>query len=243
MRRTVLILMLMVASVAASAQKEYRDVKKGNKLYSKEKYVESEVSYRKGLEKNPQSFSGNFNLGNSLFRQEKYEDAAEQYMKALNFAGDDKVKTAAVYHNVGNCHLKAGKPQEAIEAYKAALRNNPKDDETRYNLAYAKQLLKKQQQQQQNQDQQNQDQNQDQQQQQQNQDKQNQQDQNDKDQQNQDKQDQQKQQQQSQSGQQEQGMSKEEAEQILQALQQDEKDTQDKKKVKVGARKRVEKDW
>lgn len=239
MRKIVLITVLMFAVLAVSAQKEYRDVKKGNKQYGKEKYVESELSYRKGLEKNPASFSGNFNLGNALFRQEKYDDAANQYLKALNYAGDDKIKTAAVYHNVGNSYLKAGKPQEAINAYKMALKNNPKDDETRYNLAYAKQLLQKQQQQQQqNQNQeQNQEQNQDQQQQQNKDQQQNQ------DKQNQDEQNQDKQQQQQQSQPKEQGMSKEEAEQILQALQQDEKDTQDKKKVKVGQRRRVEKDW
>ncbi len=218
--------MLSVVAVAVSAQSESRNVKNGNKNYNDGKFVESEVDYRKGLEKNGSSFSANFNLGDALFRQEKYEQAAEQFTKAAALAGDDKERMAASYHNLGNSLLKSGQIQPAIDAYKQALKNNPKDDDTRYNLAYAKHLLQQQQQQQQNQDQQ-QEQNQDQQQQQQ--------------------QDQQEQQQQDQEQQQNQDeMSKENAEQLLEAIQQDEKDTQEKTKeqrVQKGKRYKVLKDW
>lgn len=226
MKRVVITFVLVLTVFALFAQKEMIDVNSGNRKYKDKKYVDAEIDYRKALEKNPKSFSANFNLGNALFRQEKYEDAAKQYANALDFAGDDKIRKAHVYHNIGNSLLMNEKYQESIEAYKLALRNNPNDDETRYNLAFAKKKLQQQQQQQQNQDQQQQ--NQDQQQQNQNQDQQKQ----DKD-----------QQQQQQPQLKENGMSKEEAEQILQALQQDEKDTQERKKVRIGERRRVSKDW
>lgn len=233
MKRVVITFVLVLTVFALFAQKEMIDVNSGNRKYKDKKYVDAEIDYRKALEKNPKSFSANFNLGNALFRQEKYEDAAKQYANALDFAGDDKIRKAHVYHNIGNSLLMNEKYQESIEAYKLALRNNPNDDETRYNLAFAKKKLQQQQQQQQNQDQQQQ--NQDQQQQNQDQQQQNQ---------NQDQQKQDKDQQQQQQPQpKENGMSKEEAEQILQALQQDEKDTQERKKVRIGERRRVSKDW
>ena len=118
------------------------------------------------------------------------------------------------------------KLKKTIEAYKESLRNNPKDDETRYNLALAQKLLKDQQQQQQNQ----------------NQDQQKQDQQQDKKDQNKDQQDQQQQQQQPQQNKNE--MSKENAEQLLNAVMQDEKNVQEKVKKQVQIRgKKLEKDW
>ena len=147
MKKTIIILIALIITLPIIAQKESKYVNKGNKEYNKEKFVESEVEYRKGLEKNKSSFSANFNLGNSLYRQEKYAEAAEQFSKAAALADDDKQKLASSYHNLGNSLLQANKIQESISAYKDALKNNPNDDDTRYNLAYAKYLLKQQQQQ------------------------------------------------------------------------------------------------
>lgn len=234
MKRTLILLLVLTYSATIFAQKESADVNKGNKLYNKEKYVEAEVEYRKGIDKNSSSFSANYDLGNALYRQEKYPEAAAQFQKAAALAGDDKKQLADAYHNMGNSLLNAQEIEKSIEAYKQALRNNPTDDETRYNLAYAKQMLQQQQQNQQNQDQQQQEQEQQEQKQDQQQQQQNQQ------QQNQQQQEQQEQQEQ------EQRMSKENAEQILQALQQDEKETQDKVKqqqMKKSKRYRVEKNW
>ncbi len=228
-KKAVLLLISVFISTACFAQKESKDVKRGNKFYEQEKYVESEVEYRKGLEKNAESFSGTFNLGNALYRQEKYPEAAAQFQKAVSHVDGDKSRLAASYHNMGNALLKAEKIPESIEAYKQALRANPKDDETRTNLAYAQTLL---QQQQQNQQQQNQ--NQDQQQKEQQQQQQNQ----------QQNQEQEQQQQEQQSNPEE--MSKENAEQILNAFLQDEKDVQDKVKeqqMQQNKRYRVTKDW
>lgn len=230
MRRYFLMLLTLIFALPAVAQYEYREVSQGNKHYKKKEYVEAEILYRKALDRNPSSFAANYDLANTLYRREKFDDAEKQYLHTLNFAGDDKMRIAKIYHNLGNTYLRVAKPKEALEAYKQALRNNPKDDETRYNYAVAKRMLQQQQQQQQNQDQQQQNQDQDQQQQQQNQDQQ---------QQNQDQQQQQQNQQPK-----ENEMSKEDAERILQALRQDEKDTQDKvNRAKSGSRRRVEKDW
>lgn len=223
------IIFVCTMPICSLAQEESKDVRKGNKFYEDEKYVESEIEYRKGLEKNQKSFEGTFNLGNSLYRQEKYPEAAQQFQNATAYANDKK-RLAASYHNMGNALLKAQKIQESIGAYKQALRANPNDDETRTNLAYAQTLLQQQQQQQQNQQNQQQ-QEQENQQQQQNENRQ---------------QQQQEEQQEQQNQQQQEGMSKENAEQILNALLQDEKDVQDKVKqqqTQQNKRYRVTKDW
>jgi len=237
MKRLIFILLSVATLLSAHAQKESKDVRAGNKLYEEEKYTEAEVEYRKGLQKNPQSFEANFNLGNALFRQEKYEEALKQYNTAMALSKDDKQKLAAEFHNIGNVLLVNGNIAESIEAYKMALRNNPKDNDTRYNLALAQELLK-------NQEQQDQDQNQDQENQQEEQQEQEQQQNQDNQQQEQQEQNQQEQEQQNQQQQQEPQMSKENAQQILDALLEDEKDTQEKvKKQKARSSRKVEKDW
>ena len=101
--------------IPSFAQKESKFVNKGNKEYKNEKFVDSEVEYRKGLEKNKSSFSANFNLGNALYRQEKYSDAAEQFSKAISLAGDDKQRLASSYHNLGNSLLQENKIQELLD--------------------------------------------------------------------------------------------------------------------------------
>ena len=154
MKRYIILIFMLLPMLALFAQKESRNVNSGNKQYKKEKFVESEVEYRKGLEQNNSSFSANFNLGDALYRQEKYEDAAEQFEKAVALAGDNKERIAAAHHNRGNSLLQTQKVAEAIDAYKEALRHNPEDHDTRYNLAYAKRMLQQQQQQQQQQHQQ-----------------------------------------------------------------------------------------
>jgi Mg-chelatase subunit ChlI len=147
---------------------------------------------------------------------------------------DNKKKKSASLYNLGNSLLMANKVEESIDAYKGSLKLDPKNVETKYNLAYAQDLLKKQQEQQQQQQQNNQD-----------QDKQNQ-DQN-KDGQNQDKQEQkdQQQQQQQQKQNQEQGISKEDAERLLKALANDEKNIQEKVKLAKAQKARVRstKNW
>lgn len=209
------------------AQKTDRDyLRSGNKLYNDSLFIKAEVDYRKALEQNPQSTDAMFNLSNSLLMQQKAKEAMEQ-LESVAKIEKDKSKLAEIYHNMGVIlHVNKQYPQ-CIEAYKEALRNNPKDDETRYNLALAQKMLKDQQQQQQDQ-QQNQDQKQDQKEEQKQEQQQNQ----------QEKQQQQNQQQNKNE------MSKENAQQLLNAVMQDEKDVQEKVKKQIQIQgKKLEKDW
>lgn len=144
---------LLFLSTAAFAQKSDRDyLRSGNKLYKDSLFVKSEVDYRKALEIAPQSADAIYNLGNALLMQQKAKDAMEQFEAAARIE-KDKSKLAEIYHNMGVILQSSKQLPQRIEAYKQALRNNPKDDETRYNLALAQKQLKDQQQQQQNQDQ------------------------------------------------------------------------------------------
>lgn len=225
------IIWLLVASVSVSAQKAERDyIRKGNRAYKDSTYVNAEVNYRKAIDVNPKSTIAMYNLGNTLMLQNKLQEAMEQYVAATKME-KDKSKLAQIYHNMGVIFHSGKDYAKAVEAYKESLRNNPKDDETRYNLALAQKMLKEQEQNQQNQDQ-NQDQNQ--------QDKEKEQDKQD-----QNKQDKQNQDQQQQPSQpQDNKMSKENAEQLLKSVMQDEKDVQDKvKKQQVIQGGRLEKDW
>ena len=225
----------IVAAFALAAgttygQKTVRDyLRSGNKLYQDSLFVKAEVDYRKALEQDPNSTDAMYNLGNSLLMQQKAKEAIEQF-EAASRIEKDKSKLAQINHNMGVILQSSKQNPQCIEAYKQALRNNPKDDETRYNLALAQKLLKDQQQQQDQQ--QNQEQKQDQKQ--------------DDKQQNKEQQDQQnKNQQQNQQQQQNKDqMSKENAEQLLNAVMQDEKNVQDKVKkgIQVQGRK-LEKDW
>jgi tetratricopeptide (TPR) repeat protein len=259
LRTQLIIAMLLLGNFWASAQQERKYIRHGNREYEKAKidsvttdttrFQNAEVEYRKALEKEPNNWDAIYNLGNSLFKQAKFEDAAKQYMAAAGMQNNDKEQLAMAYHNLGNSLLQTNKLNEAIDAYKNSLRNNPSDFETKYNLAWAQDKLKQQQNQQQDQDQdkQNQDKENQDQQQNQNQDQQKQdQDKQDQEQQQQEQQQQQQQEQQAQQQEQPQNqISKEDAMRILEALQNDEKQVQEKvQKQKVQPKKRTtQKDW
>lgn len=210
------------------AQKAERDyIRKGNRQYKDSVYVDAEVNYRKALEVNPSSAISMYNLGNTLLQQNKAQEAMEQYSSALKLE-KDKDKLAQIYHNMGVIFHAQKDYAKAIEAYKQSLRNNPADDETRYNLALAQKMLKDQQQNQQEQQNQ-QDQQQDQQ----------------KDQEKkQDNNNDQQQQPPQNNDQEDHQMSKENAEKLLQSVMQNEKETQEKvKQQQVIQGRSLEKDW
>ncbi|KJF42691.1 tetratricopeptide repeat protein [Draconibacterium sediminis] len=271
MRRIYFILFLLTVSGITFGQNERKFVRNGNKLFMEAvrdtmrvdtvKYSNAETEYRKALEKRPEDLKWNYNLADALYKQQKFEDAEGKFSE-LAEKMEEPVDRARVNHNLGNTQLMQEKLDESIESYKKALRENPDDLETKYNLAYAQMLKKqKEQQQQQNQgggggngdgngkgdgksgqDKNDQDKNQDQS--------------KDKNDQNKDNQDQDKDQNQNQQNQdqnkdqqqqpQQNKISKQDAEQLLQALQNDERDIQDKvKKAKAAKAKRTrsEKEW
>lgn len=231
-------ILLCVISTSAYAQKAERShIKEGNEFYDSEKYTESEIEYRKAIEVNPKSEIGFYNLGNAMYKQGKYPEAVQEYEKIIPVV-EDKAMLSKLWHNVGDIQLQNKDYAKAVEAFKNSLRNNPMDDETRYNLAFAQKKLQDQQNEQNKDDQQNQDQ-------------QDQKDEQNKDEQNQDQQNQeqnqdnQKNKTQEQQQQNEQ-MSQDNAQQILNAFLQDEKDTQEKVKKaqqQKQQRRRTDKDW
>lgn len=246
--RLIYILFLITLTLAVNAQNERKYVRQGNKYYEAAakdstrldtvQFNKAEIEYRKALEKKPDDTKWNFNLADALYKQNKFEESAEKF-KDIAEKTSDKLEKSRALHNMGNSMLMGNKLDESIAAYKEALRNNPQDLETKYNLLYAMNLKKKQEQQKKKD--QNKDQNKDNKDQQkdQNKDQQKNQDQN-KDQ----NKDQQKQNQQQQPSQNK--ISKQNAEQMLQALENNEKKTQEKvKKIQAlkAQSKNVEKDW
>lgn len=239
-------LILCFCSLSLCAQRTDREyVRKGNKLYEDSLYIKAEENYLKAIDKESGSIEANYNLGNTYIYQQKAKEAAEQYKKAItlqeletrkllndkNAKEEDiqksKERTAMAYHNLGVLYQGSKDYQNAINAYQQALRNNPADNETRYNMILAMHQLKQQQQENQDQDQQNQEQQK-------------------QEQKKQEQKEQQKDQEQQQPEQQDQDeMSNENAEQIIEAAMQDEKDVQErvKKMMQVQPNSKLDKDW
>ena len=221
-RTTTLIVALVVAS-ASFAQNDRRYITQGNKLFRSGQFDKAEVAYRKAIEKNPRNPQAHYNLGNSLMAQKKDSAAVQSFQKSTELE-TSKIRKAMAFHNMGVVCQQHKMYGEAIEAYKNSLRLNPKDDATRYNL----ELCKRQQRNQKNQDKQDQNKQKD----------KNGNDQKDEKQKNKDKQDQKK-------TNNENKMSKENAEQMLNAAMQQEKSTQQrmKKAMQKPRTNKLDKEW
>ena len=212
--------------LSSYAQTDRQYIRQGNKLFRSGDYPNAEVSYRKAIEKNPKNPQAVYNLGNALMAQKKDSAAVTQFESAAKLE-TNPLRKAKAYHNMGVVCLSHKMYGEAIEAYKNALRLNPSDDETRYNLVLCKHQQQKQQQNQQQNQQGNDDQKKDDKKDQQKQDQQ------------QDKQDKKQQEQPKPQ------MSKDNAEQLLNAAIQNEKQTQDKlkKAQQQPQRRAIQKNW
>ncbi|PSG90510.1 tetratricopeptide repeat protein [Aurantibacter aestuarii] len=114
-----------------------------NDKISSNQFIEAEMDYRKAISSKPSSVAGTYNLAHSYYKNENFEEALYRNQQAAKNAVDKDEKHKA-FHNIGNILMKEKKCKEAVEAYKNALRNNPKDDETRYNFALAKECAKQQ---------------------------------------------------------------------------------------------------
>jgi Ca-activated chloride channel homolog len=253
-RKYILIMFSLLWAVVSQAQNERKFIRQGNKYFEAAmkdtsridtvQFNKAEIEYLKALEKKPEDNKWNFNRADALYKQKKFDESAEKF-KEIADKTTNKTEKSRSLHNMGNSLLMNNKLDESIAAYKDALRNNPKDLETKYNLLYAMNMKKKQQDQKKKDDKnkdknkdKDKDKNKDQDKKDQNKDQKKDQDKQNKDQQNKD----QKQQQQPQQNK----ISKQNAEQMLQALENNEKKIQDKvKKVQAlkAESKNVEKDW
>ena len=228
---------LLILSRSSTAQTVRSHVSEGNRVYEKKRYTDAEVEYKKALEKNPKSKEAQFNLGNSYYKQERFDEALREYGNS-GAAMKSPEERAETYYNAGNSLYRSNKYQEAVEAYKHSLKLNPNDDDTRYNLQMARAKLKQQEQQKQQKKDQKQDQRQDQKKDQQQQNQQQNQEQNQ-----QQKQEQAKQDQTQQQTQKKNQMPKQEADRILEALRNNEKEIQKNLRKREAVKVKVEKDW
>ena len=232
MKNTLFILSLLMC-ITSFAQNKKSFLRDGNELYTDSSYNDAEMQYRKSLEKDQDYFNASFNLADAVYKQERYEESSALFDALIDNAPTENA-LAKVYHNLGNSLTQEQKLEEAIEAYKNALRINPNDAETRHNLALSKKQ-KQEQERQEEKKEENKEEKKDQ----------------EKDKEGEDKQEQNKEQEkedeekENQPEEKKEEMSKEDAEKMLEAIQQEEKELQEelqKKKVK-GKRVKVLKDW
>lgn len=217
MRLIVTLIALLSLHLNSYAQEERKLIRKGNEEYEKQNYAGSEAQFKAAVQKNNKSFEAQFNYADALYKLEKHDEALAAF-QALAAKESDKLRLAAINHNIGNCHLALANKQQdntnnqnngasldnAISSYKQSLRKNPMDNETRYNLIAAEKMKEDQKKEK------------------------------EKEKQNQDQQQQQQDQQQE--------VSKQDAQRILEAMQEDEKKLQEKKKVKSSGRS-SDKNW
>ena len=222
-QRVATLVLALIVSSATFAQNDRRYIVQGNKLFREGQFDQAEVAYRKAIEKNPRNPQAHYNLGNSLMAQKKDSAAVQSFQKSTELE-TSKIRKAMAFHNMGVVCQQHKMYGEAIEAYKNSLRLNPKDDATRYNL----ELCKRQQRNQKNQDKKDQNKQKD----------KNGNDNKDEKQKNKDKQDQKK-------NNNENKMSKENAEQMLNAAMQQEKSTQQrmKKAMQKPRTNKLDKEW
>ncbi len=247
MRSLLTIILLLLPLLPSSAQDDRRDVRRGNRQFRKENYRAAEIDYRKAVLKDSTSLKAQYNLASALYREQDYDSAA----KALETVGEAGEGSSDYHFNAGDIALARQDYQAAVEYFRQSLLLNPSDLEAKENYTYAKKMLQNRQNQQ-NQDQQNQDQqnqqNQDQ------QDQQNQQNQQDQQNQNQDRQDNDRQDGQDQrqdggDGQSQDapsGISRQQASQMLRAIQAKEDETQEKvkrEKARLLESSQKEKNW
>jgi Ca-activated chloride channel homolog len=235
-----MISLFLLIPVLLSAQADKKNIRKGNREYFNGKFPDAEILYRKAVDNNKQSPDATFNIGDALYKQKKFEDAGKQFIESAS-QNENKEKKSAGLYNLGNSMLMSNKFKESIEAYKGALKLNPHSKETKYNLAYAQDMLKQQEEQQKKQDKDKQDQKNDDKKQDQNKDK------NDKNKDQQKDQDNKNDQQndQGKDEQQQQSISKDDAQRLLNALANDEKNVQEKVKLAKASKARVKtlKNW
>lgn len=141
MIRQILLFVFLCLVISVDAQTERKYIRDGNRMFHKKEYAKSEILYRKAIDENPANSQALYNLGCALMMQNKDSAAISQYQKAIRVE-KNKMRLSRSFHNIGVMCQNHRMYGEAIKAYENALRNNPKDNETRYNLVLCKRLLK-----------------------------------------------------------------------------------------------------
>ena len=231
--KSIILLISLLTVFPIFAQKAVRkNIRQGNKSYNEQKYEQAANHYEEALKINPNALEPNFNLGNTYYRQNEWDKSIEQQNHYLLLEKENPQKLASGWHNIGNALLHKKDLEKSMEAYKNALRMNPEDDETRYNLAVVQKMIKDNEEEQEQEEQQEQNK-----------------DQNDGDQQQPpEQQDKPKKPEEQTEPEQ---MSRDNARQILQAIEQDEKETQERlnemkaeeRRQKAQENRRQNKDW
>ena len=141
MNKIITYLILLISSLIFAQNKD-KDLYDGTVSFEKKDYKDAEADFRISQSNNAEAKStANYNLGNSIYRQNNPGEAKYKFFNAVETAKTKEQKHKA-YHNLGNALMQEKDYQGAVAAYKNALRNNPLDDETRYNFALAKKKLK-----------------------------------------------------------------------------------------------------
>ncbi len=138
-------LLLVAVTFTVSAQSTKNLVRKGNKLFEQQKYQDAEVKYRKALEKDPNYAKGKFNLGDAVYQEKNYKEASKLFSELGEKAATREQKANAWY-NLGNSLMQQKQYDKSVDAFIQALKHNPNDQDAKYNLVYARKMLKKQQQ-------------------------------------------------------------------------------------------------
>lgn len=142
MKKFLVLSILIIQTLVGIAQIDRQHIRYGNRWFKQDNYVKAEAEYRKAVDKNPSNPQALYNLGCALLMQKKDSAAIQQFEHAGKIETDPKRKAMA-YHNIGWICQSLKMYGEAAEAYKESLRNNPSDNETRYNLALCMRQQKK----------------------------------------------------------------------------------------------------
>lgn len=253
--RIYILLFFMSMTIALAGQSHHSLLRTGDAAYNDGEFEKAEINYRKSLE-DKRTHKGNFNLGNTIYRQERYDEAVQFYESAANDAENDIRKSEAFY-NLGNTHMRVDAYEEAVDAFKYAMALNPEDLDIRKNLYISKLMYQQEQQQQQQQQQSEEQQDQEQQDQDQEQQEQQQQEQGEQgEQENEEQKDgEENEEQNEQNESQDQGegkesdqepsqeLSKEDAQKLLQVIENEEQKVQEKLRKISGKKKKPKKDW
>lgn len=139
--KKIIIYTFLLISFVAKAQEKDKFLPKGNDAFEENNYTDAEADYRVSQSKFTKKSISSYNLGTAIYKQKKSSEAKYQFAKAITNA-KSKTEKHKAFHNLGNCYMNEKDYSAAVESYKNALRNKPSDEQTRYNYALAKKMLK-----------------------------------------------------------------------------------------------------